>query len=186
MGKCPEAIWAFKQSLSTLPESDLEYRFGALQNMGLAYVEQSDIDSSRACLGEMKQVLPGECSELVSAAALHLEGEIAFKTRDYSSAEKCFRAAYGILLEGPSAPQLAVICLRLAGVLFISGKLEDLKSLAKELMPLAFRFRHNKLIDAAVGEFIAAALAGRLTAEFMEAVLDRVGGSLPRVEAPPC
>jgi tetratricopeptide (TPR) repeat protein len=178
------ALRAHKLALGVLSKESWLERSCAYQSMGLAYVESEDIDQARACLAEMKTELAGFSSVHIEISMLSLEGEIALKQDDLRLAEKSFRRITDVLLNGSNAPRLVLGSIRLAQTLLSRRKLEELRALVGEMMPLPVRFKHNKLVFAAINEFLIAGVAGDLSEDVVNNIYLQLGGHIPFPGAP--
>ncbi len=168
-GEYERAIVAYEAALHLLGDAAPEHRFGALQGTAISYFYLGEFRRALRHLDQTLKALSGKKSSKMYAAILWLKGEINLETGQLSDAVDCFQRVRCVYLELEMVLELILISLRIAKVYCLQGDRRSLRRLLDTLLPqLGDIEESNKVLGAALAEFLAEVSRGEVTAELLE------------------
>jgi len=183
LGQRAAAIKAYRLSLDYLPDDDWLRRYACLHGLGLICTRLGRLGEARRWVAEAAKVHKARGGpnwwRLV-----WLHGDIALAENDLESAARLLREARDGFLDLGNPFDVAIVSLRLAKVLFLAGRVEEMHELASEMMRLLKPLEKHKIAGGAVYEFTCAALAGRVTDKLLDSIYLEVEKDAPRIGAP--
>lgn len=168
-GRFVEGARDFEESLGFLPQRAWRNRFSAFQGLGLCYVE---LDRTEVALGFLEKALlevGASGRNAMTQWLLWLRGRIRLRQREWAQAEADLREVRALHLGGAGSPlDLALSSLELARTLLVQQKFDALRELTREMAPLIGRFESNPMLEAAMEQFILAALRGEISMQAID------------------
>ncbi len=155
------------------------------QYLAYAYEQLGKLDEAHECLDRGAKAF--EPKHAVDAAKVQwLHGTLAFRHGEHARAEKLLRTVREVLASKENPAQEALVSLDLVSVLLAQGKNQEASELAESMARLLFRFKNNRLAEAAIVELISAALEGGLNEDVVGKARRRLKTArTPRRGAPP-
>ena len=145
------------------------------QNLAIAYEHLGLLEQAHKWLEEGATTFPPDHAS--DAAKLRwLRGRLAFRNGQYERAEGLLRIAGAVLADNEFPGREALVSLDLISVLLAQGRSREAAELAAGMAPLLFRFKNNRVAEAAVLELISAAAEGELHERVVHAVREKLEG----------
>ncbi len=188
LGDYEDAVMDLERALEHLAGSEEQlsrYHLSAYQFAAYAYEQLGKLDLANEWLERGAKAFKPR--HQVDASRLQwLRGRLAFRHGEYQRAEELLRAVGTVLASKEVPGKEALLSLDLISVLLAQGKSREASDLAASLAPLLFRFKNNRIAEAAIVELIGAAVEGRLREDVVREVRVKLqsqgtpgGGALP-------
>ncbi len=177
-GEYRRALAAYEKALKLLPAELVVSRFCALQGIAVARVYLGEVRQALERLEQALAVSVEHPTAYLASGVVWLKGEIALLLGQSREAARYFgivRDRYLDLEMGPV--EIAVISLRVAKAHFLQGDRRQLRrTLEDVLLRLGDVEQANRLLGAALGEFLRENARGQVTAEILEEIYRTMRG----------
>ncbi len=183
LGDTAAAITRFSAGLKYLPEKAWHNRFAALHGLAWAYLSLGKAGEAAEVALQATEVHPSRAGQ--SWCRLDwLLGEIELARGDWAQARAHLEHARQALADHGSPYDLALVYLRLAKALLLAGEQRELRRLAAQMMSLLTTLQKNKIVSAAIQEFLTSVLTSSATVELIERCFRRTEEGCPRRGTP--
>ena len=164
LGEFEAAVLDLEQALEYLAGSETRlsrYHLSAYQHTAFAYEQLDRLGEAHECLERGARAFPPQ--HAVDAAMLQWQrGRLAARHGEYERADKLMRRAGAVIADKAFPGSEALLALDRIGVFLAQGRGQEAADLAIGVAPLLFRFKDNRIAEAAILQLIHAATEGRL------------------------
>ena len=167
LGETLQAIREYNAALKILPSYSVRYRVSALGNLARCYEEENQLAAAIDHIRQACKLYSGRV-DILAAQSLANKARIAGKLDLEAEVEESFIEAMAIYEQAGHPGYVLFAALDYADWLLATGRTQRLLGLADEMFSMAKHFRKNRLIDAALMEFVRTAKWGELTEELLK------------------
>lgn len=163
----------YQASLKLLTSNSVRHRAAAFEGLARNHEAEGNLmaayDNIKAACS-----LYTERVDIVVAHLLVTRGRVAQRLDLISEAEDCLTSAMNMFEQVGQPGDVLLAALDYAGLLLVTGQTRKLSALADEMFALAKYFRKNRIIDAALMEFVRMAKWGDLTEDLLKETMRRM------------
>ncbi len=164
------ATQAFSQAIGLLDNADdavHKYRLAAHHGLVVAYQKMGNLQRAVAALAETIDIAQKE-GATVTGKLLWRQASILADMENYPAARTALTQARKALASAGNHLEEALVCLDLVSVLLVHGKPREACRVAREMSSFLTGSRKNKVLEAALLEFVSASLRGQIEQSMIE------------------